>query len=145
MLALAAPVSLSFGYGFAYGGVPERRPEFLVEFASIDRRGVWSGKSVQTGCLLDSGADETMLNADLALRLGLDILTMPEVPVMGVGGTTMAYRHDVLAELCGRWILIPVLFDPNRDINLLGRAGVFDALRLMFVHSQSLVLAAHHE
>src|SRR6266508_2014033 len=144
MLTLGTPIHLGFGYGFGYARVTDRRPEVAVRFASIDEHGRLI-QQARVGCLVDSGADETMLNEDIAADLGLDVGRMPQVPVQGIGNAvTYGGRHTVLAQLCYRWLLIPVIFAKNQRPNLLGRAGAFDALRLVFLHGASAVLADAH-
>jgi hypothetical protein len=118
----------------------------VVEFAATDANGVLRG-SKSTNVLVDSGADLTMLNADLAADLGLDISGMRTETLIGIGGSTTGYFPNpadtfVFANLCGQWTVIPICFEVNRDTNLLGRAGAFEALNIAFVHSQSWMFAA---
>jgi hypothetical protein len=118
----------------------------VIELAAITSVGALLGATT-TNVLVDSGADLTMLNADLASDLGLDTTTMTEGTVAGVGGETTCYMPDaaitpVLANLCGRWTPVPVCFEVGRDINLLGRAGAFEAMLVAFSHKHTLMLAA---
>ena len=92
--------------------------------------------------LVDSGADITMLNEDLAPIFGIDLTGSPQVQVFGIGGGTFARRHDMLVRLCSSWVRIPVLFEKGRDVNLLGREGAFAALQIAFVHRHGLLVAA---
>jgi hypothetical protein len=96
--------------------------------------------------MLDSGADVTMVHSDFAAKLGLDLTKMPPVRVGGIGGTTIAYEHTVLAHLCGTWAPLRVLFEQGRAPNLLGRENVFDRLRVSFLHQSGhgLILSAPH-
>lgn len=141
MRALPTPVSIGFDHAQEYGGVDSHRPLVAIEFAGVDAVGRLLG-AVTTVVLIDSGADMTMLNLDFAGPLGLDLSAAPEEPVTGIGGDTYARRATVLAHLCGRWVPIPVLFEPGRDVDLLGRAGAFEAMRLAFFHHHHIVLAA---
>lgn len=142
MLALDSPITLSFNHGVAYGNQVAKRPIIVVEFAAIDVNGILLG-STTTNALVDSGADVTMLNADIAIQLGLDLQTMNLGRVEGVGGSTPVYEPNtpVLANLCGQWTPVPICFEANRDTNLLGRAGAFDAMHLAFMHGASVLLA----
>jgi len=144
MQALTPAVGLSFDHAFAYGQVQGRRPMVMLELAGVDNAGRLLGSVANTPVLVDSGADTTMLNAGIALNLGLDLAAMPTEPVYGVGGGTQAMRHRILARLCSKWVVLPVLFEVGRNINLLGRDGAFDELRLGFLHSQSIVVANLH-
>jgi hypothetical protein len=114
----------------------------VVEFAATDANGLLLGAK-STNVLVDSGADLTMLNADLAVDLGLDIATMNEATVGGVGGETTVYEPTtpVFASLCGEWTHIPMCFEVGRDMNLLGRAGAFDSMCLAFLHNGAVMLA----
>lgn len=142
MQALSRSVPLSFDHGADYTQVAQRRPEMALELAAIDGLGALLGH-VKTSVLVDSGADTTTLNEDLAALLGLDVSTMPEVIMTGVGNTQIkvAYSDQVLAHLCGKWIRLPVLFQKGRSPNLLGRSGAFDSMYLAFAHRHSLMLA----
>lgn len=110
-----------------------------LEFAATDSVGRLVGQ-LRTVVLVDSGADITHLNAELAPRLGLDLQSLPTVWVRGVGGTRVETREaDVLAHLCGRWVRMPVLFQEDGR-NLLGRAGAFEAINIAFIHSSTVML-----
>jgi hypothetical protein len=114
----------------------------VVEFAVTDSAGALLG-SVTTNVLVDSGADLTMLNADIAAQLGLDINTMTPDTMGGIGGSTTVYKPaaPLLANLCGRWVSVPVCFEPNRNLNLLGRPGAFESMSIVFLQSTALMLA----
>jgi hypothetical protein len=130
-------INLPFGFGFGYpsGG----RPDLWVEFAAVDALGQFVGQTATT-CLLDSGADRTMLHVAYAAALGLDVTTMPEVDVGGVGPDAVKCReYTILSRLCGKWIVTPVWFTKH-DVNVIGRAGVFQELHLAFLHANAVVL-----
>jgi hypothetical protein len=116
----------------------------VVELAAIDQAGVLLG-SARTDVLVDSGADMTMLHAGLATQLGLDVTTMQQDTMQGVGGSTTTFlpATPIFVQLCGRWVRIPVAFEHGRQPNLLGRAGAFDALIFAFVHGQHVMLAGN--
>lgn len=115
----------------------------VVEFAVTDPNGLLLG-SATTNVLVDSGADITMLNADIAAQLGLDINAMTPGVMGGVGGNTTAYSPagPIWANLCGRWVSIPVCFEPDRNPNLLGRQGAFESMYVAFLHGHALMLAS---
>lgn len=100
------------------------------------------GKPIRTEVLIDSGADLTMLDAGLAVTLGVNLATMPPYQVGGVGGAVIGRLYRLWLEICGRWILAPVVFAPNRSPQLLGRAAVFEQIDLAFMHRESLILAS---
>ena len=117
---LTNPAPVVFSHGTSYGSQPGQRPIMVVEFAAIDMSGRLLG-STTTNVLVDSGADVSMLNAELASELGLDLASMVSGTVDGVGGSTPAFEPTtpVLANLCGQWTRVAACFEEGRDPNLL--------------------------
>jgi hypothetical protein len=94
------------------------------------------GRPVRTTVLVDSGADATMLDGSLAPVLGIDLSTLPQHSVGGVGaGGVPVARADIRIQLCDHWLNVPVDFtlNPITHPQLLGRDGAFDALVFSFV------------
>jgi hypothetical protein len=148
---LSTPAAFRYSHKGDYGaGENEGRPVITVEFASRDGRGVLVGAH-RTGVLVDSGARTTLLNHDVSQRLGLD-LSETRYRKDHVGGITpkaglygaWADKGEVLVEICGRWLEIPVFFSlaPDPIRNLLGRNGVFDHVRFAFGHAERAVYCA---
>jgi predicted aspartyl protease len=68
-----------------YLSTPERRPfvHGLLQFPSLDNR------ALAVEMLIDTGADRTVLGPVDALRLGIDLSTLPTGPLStGIGGQT---------------------------------------------------------
>lgn len=125
MTLIALPSPAAFDY--THRGDYEDRPIVTVEFAAVDARGVLLG-AYQTGVLVDSGADRTLLGYDVSMALGLDLTEAPKERVDGIAGGIVCAQTMIMAELCGRWFRIPAMFPvpPVGVQNCLGRAGVFD-------------------
>lgn len=101
--------------------------------------------STRIALLVDSGADMSSLPDSHALGLGVRLSTLPEIDVEGAGGIERRRGpHWLTAELCGRWVPIPVTFFPvsSKHVAVLGRAGAFEAMNVAFVHSTRRMLAA---
>ncbi len=139
---LAAPRTIGFTHRGEYSGEPTGRPIVTVEFAVTDSVGVLLG-SYETGVMVDSGAQITVLEHEVALALGLDVRQFPLTFLEGAVPADrpdaeppklLCVEVDLLANLCGTWIEIPALF-PFKAVpvrNVLGRAVVFDRVRFAF-------------
>jgi hypothetical protein len=140
---LAKPARLAFTHQHSYGAAPPRWPMLEVELAVTTPGGVMVGRPITTSVLVDSGADITMLDAALAPILGVDLRRCPVQQVQGVGPAPIQARQAIVKmNLCGRWVNIPILFSPNLQPQLLGRAGVFDVVSIAFLHRRNMFLAA---
>lgn len=84
--------------------------------------------------LLDSGADFPMFSLAVAEDLGIDLATLSQVKIRGVGGYPKAYRQKLglkfgpLPQPIGCY----VYFVEGLPIHLLGRAGVFNHVQIGF-------------
>lgn len=130
---------------------------------------VCAGGWLQTPMLLDSGADVSILDEQYGEELGFDLDALPEVP-LGDWSTADEGIEIVLDEedgavpdaeqpeppagrtgreaevtfnLCGQLINARVVFAENAD-SILGREGVFERLRILFLHGNTLVRADPH-
>ena len=139
---LPSPATMSFSHAARYSPAAPRWPLAEVELAAVGPGGLLAGSPITTVVLVDSGADITMLDEALASALGIDLAPIPAEMVGGVGGRTTARRHDVMIDMCGRWISAPVLFSAGQRPQLLGRAGVFDRIDITFVHRLNVMLGA---
>lgn len=144
MTLTALPNPAAFSY--THRGDYEDRPIVTVEFASVDSRGVLLG-SYKTGVLVDSGADVTILEYDVAMALALDLADQaryPRGPIGGIAGGLICAKAEIMAELCGRWFRIPAMFPvPHRGVqNCLGRAGVFDHIGFALGRAEKAVYCA---
>ncbi|MGO9334148.1 MAG: hypothetical protein ACLQCU_08880 [Acidimicrobiales bacterium] len=145
MRQLAAPARLPFSHWADYSSDPSYHPIISAEFVATDLSGVqWLG-SASTNVMIDTGADITVLNADLAVDLGLSIRNMAELnDLQGLDGKfskTYEPLNPVYVILCGRTIPLPVRFQVGRNPNLLGRAGLFNYLSLAFVPMRQVYAA----
>lgn len=146
MQQLAPQINLNFGFGSSYAAAPVRRPMMEIELAAVDANGALLGQT-KTVLLVDSGADRTVLDSGLAGILGIDLSAVaPRQMGVAGGGVVQSWLspNPILMLLCGKWVRVPVEFCHGQQPGLLGREGAFDALRLAFIHSVSLLVAAIH-
>ena len=148
MTLVALPSPAAFDYSHR-GDYPDTRPIITVEFAAADTHGVLLGAH-RTGVLVDSGADLTILEYGVAVALGLDLrdeARHPRVGIGGIAGGLLCARATIMAELCGSWLTIPVMFPvpprvglpPPNVQNCLGRDGVFDHVGFAFGRAEKAV------
>jgi hypothetical protein len=135
--------SLTFDYYRQYDRVVGQRPLMMVNFRNIDpttRRLIGAARVL---VMVDSGADVTMLPETVALGLGVRTSTLPIYPMSGIGGVSACRgEQTLLAELCGSWVPVPVVFFPvGGHLPLLGRKGAFHAMKVAFIHSANRMLA----
>lgn len=101
-----------------------------------------NGRSARFLGFIDTGADQTSLSGDVALALGIDLLSLPSVPVGGAEGTTDAKFCDFVkigfAEVPSlrqhfpnRKDAVPVHFSRG-PFNLLGRESFLDLTKATF-------------
>jgi hypothetical protein len=95
---------------------------------------------------VDSGADVTILPKRHAAYFGFKLDGVRPKTGPAAGGTTFTYLDNawrVEADLCGRWTKIPVRFFASDQARgaLLGRAGAFDALELVFIQARRVMYA----
>jgi hypothetical protein len=127
---LPSPHPVSFSHRGDYSAEATGRPVVEVEFAAVDSHGVLLG-SYETGVMIDSGAERTVLGHNVGVALGLgDLSVYPMAFLQGAvpGSELTCSTVGILARLCGVWIPIRALF-PREDVpvkHLLGRDDVFD-------------------
>ena len=132
---LTATHTVHFSHRGDYSSEPTGRPVVDVEFAVANRHGVLVGAH-ETGVMVDTGAEITMLGNDVAVALGLNPKELPLKFLQGIvpGKQLPCGEASVMARLCDTWIQIPVIF-PIQSVTIrhvLGRAGVFDYVRFGF-------------
>ena len=89
--------------------------------------------------LLDTGADHSVAHIELAAELGLTIPRRGLVEVVGVTGSASGFIAKLDLEIAGtRFTDVPVIFADlgPRSFGILGHAGLFDRLRLVFEFGQ---------
>lgn len=85
--------------------------------------------------LIDSGADYTLMNAEYATYLGINIAQALKIPLKGISGTSEALLvPEVDIEIGGVGTAkIPVAFIESANVDvLLGQQGFFDAFKVAF-------------
>lgn len=98
-------------------------------------------KVVKTSALVDSGANISIFNPELANFLNLTVENNQLISLGGVGGRIKGYVHKLLINIGGKKLIIPVVFSHEYHIslNLIGRAGFFPNFRIIF-EEQKLLL-----
>jgi hypothetical protein len=85
--------------------------------------------------LIDSGADRSMLNKDIADIVGIDLTQATTRKAIGITGATTVYLTEVELTLAGARgkMTIPVGFIDSPYVSvLLGQHGFFDLHRITF-------------
>lgn len=100
---------------------------------------VFSGKNViKFNALIDSGADKSLFNVEVAKLIGLDLEKAKPHSFVGIGGKQeiKAYLIDeveIKVEGMDKKIKIPVGFINSDSVGLLlGQEGFFDQYRIKF-------------
>lgn len=92
------------------------------------------GRFIDTLGLVDSGADASLFNADIALALGFTLTLGQEHPIGGIGGNAVAWDFDVVLSVAGERVPAKIGFSPTspREFGLLGRTDFFAAFHVGF-------------
>ena len=109
-----------------------RMPLVFVEFSnpadSSKRRDVFS--------LVDSGAAATLINAEYAQELGIDLESGKRIPFQGIkGAPAIGYEHLIKIRLThdSHEFAVPCYFMPDLQISaLLGQSGFFENYKVLF-------------
>jgi len=90
--------------------------------------------------LIDSGADRTLMNIEVAKELGIDLSRAKKSVVTGVTGQTEVFVMDV--EVRPEYlekVKIPVSFIDSRFVGvLLGQDGFFDVHKIKFERDHNI-------
>jgi hypothetical protein len=107
----------------------------------------YNNRSVKTKALVDSGADFCMFNGELLNILSphLDLNTLEEIKVGGVGGTATGYVTHLEIGVNDTFFSVPAVFSfefsPDEFGGLAGQLGFFDAFKIQFDRAnQSIML-----
>lgn len=95
--------------------------------------------SFPTRMIVDSGADDTLLNADIAPSLGINLLTCLDQKVGGITGSSTGYIHKVNIEIpeLGGVIEVDAIFVPKLGTSgLLGQRELFSKYDVQFQKSK---------
>jgi hypothetical protein len=86
---------MQFRYDTRYTG-----NEFeMVPRVPIVFRNPTNGLEVPVFCLVDSGASEILINAQIAAALGIDVTKGKPREYAGIGGEVTGYQHRIALEL----------------------------------------------
>lgn len=110
--------------------------EGVIKEPRIDVTLYYKGKSTTQNAIIDSGANITMINDEVASLLGIDKDACEKVKVGGiVGDFVESFCSKILIGIDGfeDKIEIPIQIIPGLNTSvLLGQEGVFDAYRIRF-------------
>jgi predicted aspartyl protease len=98
-------------------------------------------KKFDTTALIDSGANISIFNYDVAKQLGVEIEKGEEVFLGGVGGRIKGYIHEIIIEVSGKSFKIPVVLSREYlvSFNLLGRKGFFEEFKIAFDEKNRII------
>jgi predicted aspartyl protease len=107
------------------------RPMMALEIVLKD------GKKVFPLALIDSGADQTMVNIQYAEKMGIDLSNSPVRPMNGIEGTGAKETYVAPFTLkFAKWneeLTVPACFIDSPSVNILiGQEGFFDVFRIKF-------------
>jgi hypothetical protein len=107
----------------------------MIPWVPVVFRNPHNGRELPIFCLVDSGASDTLLNAEIAEALGIDVQEGAPRIYAGVGGEVTGYQHTIAMRMMNdrREFIIPcgVLPLPAYD-GLLGQRGFFDHYKVVF-------------
>jgi hypothetical protein len=100
------------------------------------------GLKFDTFGLVDSGADYSVFNKEIADYFGFDTNRHPDGSLRGIGGSPPFWKFDVVVKILGRAIPMEMAFSPGapQEFGLLGRADFFDVFRVGFSQRDRQVL-----
>jgi len=84
------------------------------------------GNPITVAMLVDSGADVSVLSPQIARILGLKIKGGERRIFRGIGGTMVAYLHQIPITIGDLTMTLPVAIPLREVTNLLGRMGILD-------------------
>lgn len=90
------------------------------------------GRYVDTLGIVDSGADNSLFDKQIALVLGLTLDPSTTEPLDGVGGTSRGWYYDLFSVAGKRFPARVCFADWRLDCGLLGRADFFKAFNVGF-------------
>ena len=121
---------------FSYRKTPSDDPSQRWFSRPIIDVTVSGDKSTTVAALVDSGADISLFNVEVAEYIGLDVEKGRIVYVGGVGeGRLKAYLHKVKLQVEGieKAVEVPIAFTENLGVSgILGQEGFFDTHRIKF-------------
>ena len=107
-----------------------KRPVLKLELTTA------SGRKIYPIGLVDSGADLTLVNIQYAEELGIDVRTLKEKLMRGIGaGTVSTFRatFPIKPVELGEEIMVPACYVDSGNVDvLIGQEGFFDAYKIKF-------------
>lgn len=99
--------------------------------------------SVTIDALIDSGADRSLFNIEIASEIGLDLKRCPVEKFSGIeAGVLLARIYKIPVQILGmdEKIEIPVGFTESKGVvAILGQEGFFDAYRVKFERNRGII------
>ena len=94
----------------------------------------FGNKKKEFFALVDSGATISIVRAEIADSLGIEVNSGKEIYLGGVGGRIKGYVHKLETEIAGKTFVCPIVFSYEYlvSFNLLGRAEFFKRFRITF-------------
>jgi len=129
---------------FPYVKVPTADPRRKWIARSIIPIKIFGPKGSDTiDALIDSGADRSLFNTEIASEIGLDLEKCPIEKFSGIeAGILLARIYKVKVQVLGmdEKIEIPIGFTESKGvIAILGQEGFFDAYRVKFERDRGIV------
>lgn len=135
-----APRSVTFAYSATYP--TQVSPRLTLSTVALSRSGGVFGQA-PLDYILDTGAEETFLDASMARLLNVNQSDLKPGTYSGVDGQRRpCLRGTARLGVCGGWLYIPVRYVKGLGKNLLGRGGVLDEVTLGLDHKNGTILAS---
>lgn len=95
---------------------------------------IFGNQKVVLEALIDSGANISVFNEELAELLGINVEKGKKTYLGGVGGRIMGYIHILKIETADKIFSCPVVFSREFKVsfNLIGRQGFFEKFVISF-------------
>ena len=128
----------------SYTKLPSRNPVYPAFWRPLLGIELSHGvKTIPVKGIIDTGADYTLMNKQIAEQLGIAWDTGRKSPTMGITGTAVvAYIHDVEIEIIrlkNSKRKIPVAFIDSANVGiLLGQIGFFDNFLVRFDYPKKI-------
>lgn len=107
-----------------------KRPMLKLELTSKD------GRKIQAMGLVDSGADQTMVNIQYANFLGIDLSKAVTRDMRGISDGALSTKlssFPLKSVELGEEIIIPACYTDSKNVDILiGQEGFFDNYRIKF-------------
>lgn len=120
--------SISYSCTHPFQQNPSGQHGHLVNRPWVEVNASWAATSHRVWCLVDTGADEPILDRGTAAVLGINIASLPQVSVVGIGsgaGNAVSFGRQtgVRLDFGGTSVTIDVLFGAVA-IPILGRTAL---------------------